>query len=150
MRQVVVLTGRLLLAHWPALVAWFLAGTLGRYIGLEVAGFVGGYSALGGLLLLPVAILAKLVSVVAMFLVLRDGLPRLGAIAPAPVERAARLRSFRDALLASILPFFAVALVLAFAVAGPLDAMALGDDLAVAQGVRLARIRVLTDRKSVV
>jgi hypothetical protein len=113
-RQVVVLTGRLLLAHWPALVAWFLAGTLGRYIGLEVAGFVGGYSALGGLLLLPVAILAKLVSVVAMFLVLRDGLPRLGAIAPAPVERAARLRSFRDALLASILPFFAVYAVLGF------------------------------------
>ncbi|MBT0770017.1 iron chelate uptake ABC transporter family permease subunit [Kineosporia sp. J2-2] len=42
-----------------------------------------------------------------------------------------------------ILPFFAVAVVLAFVVAGPLNAMALGDDLAVAQGVRLARTRVL-------
>lgn len=42
-----------------------------------------------------------------------------------------------------ILPFFAVALVLTFAVSGPLNAMALGDDLAVAQGVRLARTRVL-------
>ncbi|GAA1502600.1 FecCD family ABC transporter permease [Nocardioides humi] len=42
-----------------------------------------------------------------------------------------------------ILPFFAVAIVLAFAVAGPLNAMALGDELAVAQGVRLARTRVL-------
>ena len=42
-----------------------------------------------------------------------------------------------------ILPFFAVALVLAFVVAGPLNAMALGDELAVAQGVRLARTRVL-------
>jgi ABC-type Fe3+-siderophore transport system permease subunit len=42
-----------------------------------------------------------------------------------------------------VLPFFAVALVLAFAVSGPLNAMALGDDLAVAQGVRLARTRVL-------
>ena len=42
-----------------------------------------------------------------------------------------------------ILPFFAVALVLAFAVSGPLNAMALGDDLAVAHGVRLARTRVL-------
>lgn len=42
-----------------------------------------------------------------------------------------------------ILPFFAVALVLAFVVAGPLDAMALGDELAVAQGVRMARTRVL-------
>lgn len=42
-----------------------------------------------------------------------------------------------------ILPLFAVALVLAFVVAGPLNAMALGDELAVAQGVRLARTRVL-------
>ncbi|GGN44084.1 iron complex transport system permease protein [Actinoplanes campanulatus] len=42
-----------------------------------------------------------------------------------------------------ILPFLAVALILAVAVAGPLNAMAMGDDLAVAQGVRLARTRVL-------
>nr|WP_281400992.1 iron chelate uptake ABC transporter family permease subunit [Amycolatopsis umgeniensis] len=42
-----------------------------------------------------------------------------------------------------ILPFFAVALVLAFAVSGPLNAMALGDDLAVTQGVRVTRTRVL-------
>lgn len=42
-----------------------------------------------------------------------------------------------------ILPFFAVALLLAFAVSGPLNAMALGDELAVAQGVRLARTRVI-------
>ncbi|MFI6874922.1 FecCD family ABC transporter permease [Streptomyces sp. NPDC050400] len=42
-----------------------------------------------------------------------------------------------------VLPFFAVALVLAFAVAGPLNALALGDELAVAQGVRLTRTRVL-------
>ncbi|MFB7930144.1 FecCD family ABC transporter permease [Streptomyces sp. NPDC056039] len=42
-----------------------------------------------------------------------------------------------------VLPFFAVALVLAFAVSGPLNALALGDELAVTQGVRLARTRVL-------
>ncbi|WP_369371622.1 FecCD family ABC transporter permease [Promicromonospora sp. Populi] len=42
-----------------------------------------------------------------------------------------------------IVPFFAVALVLAFVVSGPLNAMALGDELAVAQGVRLVRTRVL-------
>lgn len=46
-------------------------------------------------------------------------------------------------LLWPILPFFATALLLAFAVAGPLNAMALGDDLAAAQGVRLARTRML-------
>lgn len=43
-----------------------------------------------------------------------------------------------------ILPFFAVALILAFAVSGPLNAMALGDELAVAQGVRVVRTRVLS------
>ncbi|GAB3601323.1 FecCD family ABC transporter permease [Microbacterium tumbae] len=43
-----------------------------------------------------------------------------------------------------ILPFFAVAIVLALAVSGPLNAMALGDDLAVAQGARVVRTRVLS------
>ncbi|MEV6172505.1 iron chelate uptake ABC transporter family permease subunit [Streptomyces sp. NPDC051954] len=46
-------------------------------------------------------------------------------------------------LLWPTLPFFAIALLLAFAVAGPLNAMALGDELAVAQGVRLVRTRIL-------
>ncbi len=108
------LSGRLLAASWPALVAWYLAGTLGRYVGIEVAGFVGGYTAIGGILLLPLAILAKLVSVVAMFLVLRDGMPRLGAIAPPPTDRRVRRAAFRDALLAAILPFMAVYAALGF------------------------------------
>ncbi|MBB3043372.1 FecCD family ABC transporter permease [Nocardioides soli] len=43
-----------------------------------------------------------------------------------------------------ILPFFAVALVLAFAASGPLNAMALGDELAAAQGVQLVRTRALS------
>ena len=42
-----------------------------------------------------------------------------------------------------LLPFLAMAVVLALVVSGPLNAMALGDDVAVAQGVRLARTRVL-------
>lgn len=41
-----------------------------------------------------------------------------------------------------ILPFFAVAIVVAFAMSGALNAMALGDELAAAQGVRLVRTRV--------
>lgn len=42
-----------------------------------------------------------------------------------------------------ILPIIAIALVITFAVSGSLNAMALGDDLAVSQGVRLLRTRVL-------
>jgi ABC-type Fe3+-siderophore transport system permease subunit len=43
-----------------------------------------------------------------------------------------------------ILPFFAVALALAFAMSGSLNALALGDDVAASQGVRLVRTRVLS------
>ncbi|MEZ5087316.1 MAG: iron chelate uptake ABC transporter family permease subunit [Tessaracoccus sp.] len=43
-----------------------------------------------------------------------------------------------------ILPFFGVALILAFVVSGALNAMALGDELAATQGVRLVRTRILT------
>ncbi|MEV4280938.1 FecCD family ABC transporter permease [Actinoplanes xinjiangensis] len=42
-----------------------------------------------------------------------------------------------------ILPFLAAALILAFAVSGPLNAMALGDELAASHGVRLAPTRIL-------
>lgn len=42
-----------------------------------------------------------------------------------------------------ILPFFVVALVIALAVSRSLNAIALGDEMAAAQGVRLARTRVL-------
>lgn len=106
MFAVIALTGRLLLAHWPALVAWFLAGILARYVAIEIAGFVGGYTAVGGVLLLPLGILARLVSFVAMFLVLREGLPHLRSLAPLPEGRAERRREFVDALLGAVLPFF--------------------------------------------
>jgi hypothetical protein len=99
--------GQLLWRHWPALLALYLAGTLGRYVALEVAGFVGAYSAVAGALLFPLAILARLVALVAMLLVLRDGMLRLGVLAPVPSDRADRRRAFVDALLAGILPFVA-------------------------------------------
>lgn len=43
-----------------------------------------------------------------------------------------------------VLPFFLVAVILAFIVSGALNAMALGDELAAAQGVRLVRTRIVT------
>ncbi|UYO01296.1 MAG: iron chelate uptake ABC transporter family permease subunit [Devosia sp.] len=43
-----------------------------------------------------------------------------------------------------ILPFLVLGSVLAFAVSGPLNALALGDDLATSHGVKLARARVLS------
>lgn len=99
--------GRLLWRHWPALLAWYLAGILGRYAVIEVAGFVGAYDAVAGSLLLPLAILARLIALVAMLLVLRDGMRQLNAIAPVPVEAGVRRREFFDALMGGVLPFFA-------------------------------------------
>ncbi|GAB6859265.1 hypothetical protein JCM13591A_33700 [Microbacterium xylanilyticum] len=94
--------------RWPALLAWYLAGTLGHYWVNELAGFVGAYTSVGGLLILPFAVLARLISLVGMLLAMRDGLRALQTVAPVPESTAERRRSFLTALLASILPFFAV------------------------------------------
>ncbi|ALJ18910.1 hypothetical protein AOA12_02885 [Microbacterium sp. No. 7] len=99
--------GRVLAMHWPALLAWYLAGLLARYLVIELAAFVGAFTALGGLLILPLAVLARLVSFVAMLLVVRDGLATLNALAPRPAAPRDRRRAFVDALLGGILPFFA-------------------------------------------
>lgn len=101
-------TGRVLLRHWPALLAWFLGGMLARYLIVELAGFVGGYSATVGMLILPLAVLARLVSFVAMFLLVRDALRNLEAVAPSPDDPRSRRQVFLSSLFASILPFFAV------------------------------------------
>ena len=94
--------------HWPALMAWYLAGVLVQYVIGQVAGFIGASSATLGFLVLPIGILARLISLVAMFLVLRDGLRNLQEVAPLPEEPVERRRTFLSALLAGILPFFAV------------------------------------------
>jgi hypothetical protein len=81
---------------------------LARHLLIEVAGFVGGYTATGGLLILPLAVLARLIGFVGMFLVIRDGLRTLQQVAPLPESARARRQDFIAALLASVLPFFAV------------------------------------------
>lgn len=100
-------TGRLLTAHGPALLARFIAGTLGHYLVLEPAGLVGARTARGGILLLPVASLSLLVAHVAMLLVLRDAMPHLRALAPLPADPRARRSAFLDGVLGGILPFVA-------------------------------------------
>lgn len=98
----------MLVSHWPALLAWYIGGTLVHYFGVIGAAYAGATSAAFGFLLLPLAILAKLVAFVAMFLVVRDALLQLQAIAPSPPSGAERRRTFMITLLASILPFFAI------------------------------------------
>jgi hypothetical protein len=90
------------------LLAWFIGGTLVHYFGVVGAAYAGATSAAFGFLLLPLAILAKLVAFVAMFLVMREALAQLQAIAPSPPTAVERRRTFMVTLLASILPFFAI------------------------------------------
>ncbi|HWK78536.1 hypothetical protein [Microbacterium sp.] len=108
MLAILTTAGRVLWRHWPALMAWYLAGILVHYVVTQTAGYIGASSATLGFLVLPIAILARLVSLVAMFLVLRDGLRNLQEVAPLPESAAERRRTFLTALLAGILPFFAV------------------------------------------
>lgn len=90
------------------MLAWYLAGIAVHYAIIQVAGVVGAHSATVGFLILPIAILARLISYVAMFLVLRDGLVELNAIAPLPDAPAERRKTFLTALLSGILPFLAI------------------------------------------
>ena len=52
MLTVLARAARLLGAHWPALLAWILGGTLVHFLALKLAAFVGAGSAVGGILLL--------------------------------------------------------------------------------------------------
>jgi hypothetical protein len=54
--------------------AWFLAGYLAHAILIRLAGFAGIYDSLWGLLILPLAVLAKLASYVGMFLAVRPSM----------------------------------------------------------------------------
>lgn len=93
--------GRILARHWPALIAWYLGGEAVHQLLLQLAGFVGGHTTLGGLLLLPLAVAAKLVAYVAMHLTVRRSLPHVAA----PATEG--YREFGRVVLVSILPFFA-------------------------------------------
>ena len=98
MLSIITRTARLAGAHWPALVAWFLAGWLARYLLIELAAVVGASALLGGLLIMPLAILARLISFVAMFLVLRPGMPHLQRFGDGtPETRRSRTRRHRRA-----------------------------------------------------
>lgn len=106
-------TLRLAAARWPQLLAWYLAGWLARYVVIEVAATFGATSALAGFLILPLAILARLGSYIAMFLTLRDAMPsfrvaRSAGLDAVDLTAAGTSRGrVTDILLASILPFFA-------------------------------------------
>ncbi|QYF75052.1 hypothetical protein [Cryobacterium sp. PAMC25264] len=115
MFSIVTSTVRLAATRWPVLLAFYLAGWLARYLVIEVAAFAGTTDALVAFLIMPIAILARLASFIAMFLVLRAGMPGFGQLAANGEDAIDRTTetdqkaapSLQDLFLASILPFFA-------------------------------------------
>jgi hypothetical protein len=111
MQQALRTFGRVLAGHWPTLMAWYLGGEVVHRLVLQLAGTVGGHTTLGGLLILPIAVAARLVSYVAMYLSVRPSLPHT------VTDETPGYRGFARAVLVSILPFFAF-----YAAWGMLDA----------------------------
>lgn len=101
--------GRILAQTWPALLAWYLAGSLVRASVIALAAPIGPESPLAALLLVPIAVLARLVSYIGMFLVLRRALPGYRVAAAGDLEFHSLKDSFADftrVLQVSIGPFF--------------------------------------------
>ncbi len=100
---------RILAQTWPALLAWYLAGQAVRAGILALAAPIGPESPIGAMLLVPIAVLARLVSYVGMFLVLRRAMRGYREISGGDVTFTSfrdGAREFLTVLTASIGPFF--------------------------------------------
>lgn len=93
---------------WPLLLCWFLAGWTARLLLLRLAAAVGNELPLVGQLILPLAVIARLASYVAMFLVLRSALPNVADADAAGQGARGFLRRWGSAVSAAILPFFVI------------------------------------------
>ncbi|MEH3143245.1 MAG: hypothetical protein PGN37_24420 [Mycobacterium kyogaense] len=87
--------------YWPQLAACYLLGLLGRRGAIELAAWAGYDNDLWASLIMPLAGLARLGSYVAMFFVLRSGLPALATLPPRSARRV-------DVFATVIVPFFAI------------------------------------------
>lgn len=100
--------GRVLVMHGPALVAAYLIGHTAHYVLIWISALVGAYSSFAFVLVAPLAVLSKLLAFVAMMLITRDALPHLNRLAPAAGHSTRERRlGFSEAVLSSVIPFFA-------------------------------------------
>lgn len=109
MLSIVTGTFRLFAARWPELIAIYLAGWTVRFLLIQFAGSLANINPLLGMLVLPVAVLARLASYVAMFLVLRSAMPNFMTLSEARLAKAGKPpQRFAQVLSSSILAFFIV------------------------------------------
>ncbi|MEL4073027.1 hypothetical protein WKW50_23090 [Ochrobactrum sp. GPK 3] len=106
-------TGRLLIRFWPQLLLTGAIGYIARDLLMGAAVATGLKFPLGGMVILSLVVLIKLLVFITMFAVLRPGLPALTALREnsAPVANTQKDDKRSDHLLmvtaAAILPFFA-------------------------------------------
>lgn len=101
--------GRALAVAWPALLAWYLAGQCVRWAAIVIAAPLTADNTLGALLIVPIAVLARLISYIGMFLALRRAMPGYRTIAGGDVQFASlkdAATEFMNVLLVTIGPFF--------------------------------------------
>jgi hypothetical protein len=91
----------LCIRYFPQLAACYLLGYLGRTGAIELAARVGYDNDLWASLIMPLAGMARLGSYVAMFLVIRQGIPTLAALPPRSLRQI-------DVFATVIVPFFAI------------------------------------------
>jgi len=109
MLSIVTGTFRLFAARWPELIAIYLAGWTVRFMLIQFAGSLANINPLLGMLVLPIAVLARLASYVAMFLVLRSAMPNFMTMSEARLAKAGKPpQRFAHVLSSSILAFFIV------------------------------------------
>lgn len=108
------LTARLLVRFWPQLLLLGAIGYITRTLLLSAAVTVGLENPLGGMVVLSLVVLTKLVVVVAMFAALRPGLPALASLRQTATDTDSQNASRRESTehmlavtAAVILPFFA-------------------------------------------
>ncbi|AKC39027.1 Uncharacterised protein [Mycolicibacterium phlei] len=92
---------RLWVMYLPQLAACYLLGLLGRNIAIELAAKFGWNNYLIVDLIMPFAGLARLGSIIAMFLVLRSAIPSLSVLPKASLRQV-------DLFSSVVLPFFAI------------------------------------------
>jgi hypothetical protein len=105
LREVLRLAGQ----SWPLLLLWFVGGWLVRWVVIRIAAELGAIDATLGLMVLPLAVLARLISYIGMFLVLRRSMPAFSRLARGNVSDDGATEvalGFRDVLLSSVLVFF--------------------------------------------
>lgn len=110
---IIVQAGRLLLRHWPQLVALYLAGAAARMGFLWLALLASKASPLAGMLILPLAPISTLLALVFMIRVIGQSLPAFGN-SFADQSLAQRIKSNVTLAARCLIPFIIVYAALGF------------------------------------